>query len=123
MKNIFLGLRTVIYKVNDMADATRWYTTMFGAEPYFEDPSYVGFNISGYELGLIPGNGTEVAEAHNVLTYWGVEDIDKEYARLLKNGAAEFEKPHHVGGEIVVGAVRDPWGNIIGLIYNPGFKA
>ncbi len=28
----------------------------------------------------------------------------------------------NVGGEIVIASVKDPWGNIIGLIYNPEFR-
>jgi hypothetical protein len=28
----------------------------------------------------------------------------------------------NVGGELMVCSVKDPWDNIIGLIYNPYFK-
>ena len=27
----------------------------------------------------------------------------------------------NVGGDVVVASVKDPWGNVIGLIYNPDF--
>jgi lactoylglutathione lyase len=37
-------------------------------------------------------------------------------------GATGHESPQTVGGEIVVASVKDPWGNIIGIIYNPEFK-
>jgi lactoylglutathione lyase len=36
-------------------------------------------------------------------------------------GATQDKAPVNVGGEIVVASVRDPWGNVIGLIYNPEF--
>jgi lactoylglutathione lyase len=32
------------------------------------------------------------------------------------------EAPQNVGGEIMVASVKDPWDNILGLIYNPEFK-
>ena len=116
-----LGLRTTIYKVNDLTKAKDWYTRAFGVKPYFDEPFYVGFSIGGYELGLLPEGGA-TATADNVLSYWGVDEIQKSYDHLIALGAAEHEKPNNVGGEIVTATVRDPWGNVIGLIYNPEFK-
>ena len=122
MSNTFLGLRTVIYKVSDLAKATAWYASAFGTEPYFNEPFYVGFSIGGYELGLLPEETSEEIKTANVLTYWGVDHVDQEYKRLLDAGATALEEPHDVGGEIIVAAVKDPWGNAIGLIYNPHFR-
>jgi lactoylglutathione lyase len=121
MKSPFLGLRTVAYFVSDIDKAKAWYADVFKTQPYFDQPFYVGFDVAGYELGLHPQG--EIAEKpESSVVYWGVEDIETEYARLLKLGATEHEKPQNVGGEIVVASVRDPWGNIIGIIYNPEFK-
>lgn len=117
-----LGLRTLIYKVPDLAKAKEWYTQAFQTKPYFDEPFYVGFDIGGYELGLDPDN-TGVTKGDTAVTYWGVEDIKKEFARLIQLGAIAHSKPTNVGGDIVVATVKDPWGNAIGLIYNPDFKA
>lgn len=117
-----LGLRTTIYKVGDLAQAKAWYTKAFETSPYFDEPFYVGFDIGGYELGLLPEETPTTDKADGVLTYWGVEEIEKEYARLIDLGATEHEAPTNVGGEIVVSTVKDPWGNVVGLIYNPHFK-
>jgi len=122
MKTSILGLRTAIYKVGDITDAKEWYTRVFKTEPYFDEPYYVGFDIGGYELGLLPENNPPEDKPESVLTYWGVEDIDLEYNYFKESGAAEHETPRNVGGEIVVASVKDPWGNIIGLIYNPEFN-
>ena len=122
MKKQFLGLRTTIYKVADLAKATDWYSRAFGVAPYFNEAFYVGFNISGSELGLIPDDTPAEKKVDGVNTYWGVDNVEKEYDRLMAMGAAEQEKPHNVGGELVVGTVKDPWGNVLGLIYNPEFK-
>ncbi|MEI6411000.1 MAG: VOC family protein, partial [Bacteroidota bacterium] len=54
MKTPFLGLRTVIYRVDDLTKATEWYSKAIGYGPYFNEPFYVGFNVAGYELGLQP---------------------------------------------------------------------
>jgi predicted enzyme related to lactoylglutathione lyase len=121
MKTSFLGLRTVVYKIPDLESAKKWYTQAFEIEPYFDEPFYVGFNIAGYELGLLP-NETEGQTGETVIAYWGVDDIKSSYDRLLHLGASSHEAPLNVGGELEVAAVKDPWGNVIGIIYNPAFK-
>ena len=117
-----LGLRTVAYKVEDLNKAKQWYTEAFQTLPYFDEPIYVGFNIKGYELGLLPEKKLEAKKSESVITYWGVDKIKEEYERLLALGATPHEEPNNVGGELMVASVNDPWGNIIGIIYNPYFK-
>lgn len=122
-KSKILGLRTTIYKVEAIDKAKQWYSEAFNTKPYFDEPFYVGFNIGGYELGLMPSDKLDEKKSENVVTYWGVENIDIEYKRLIYLGASEFEVPQNVGGDIMVAAVKDPWGNVIGIIYNPTFEA
>jgi len=117
-----LGLRTTIYKVGELEKAKKWYATAFETEPYFDEAFYVGFNIGGYELGLLPEENPTSEKTESVLTYWGVNEIEKVYKHFIESGATEHEKPHSVGGPLMVASVKDPWGNIIGLIYNPAFK-
>ena len=117
-----LGLRTTIYKVNDIGKARDWYEKAFETKAYFDEPYYVGFNIGGYELGLQPTEGTKGEKTESVVSYWGVEKIQEVYDRLLALGAMENEKPYNTGGEMMTATVKDPFGNVIGLIYNPYFK-
>jgi lactoylglutathione lyase len=116
------GLRTAIYKVNDLAAGKEWYSKAFNTSPYFDEVFYVGFDIEGYELGLVPDDETGIEKSSNVLIYWGVEDIQQEFDRLVELGATAFENPENVGGEIMVATVKDPWSNVIGIIFNPEFK-
>jgi len=118
---MFLGLRTVIYHVPDLAAAKAWYAAAFGVPPYFDEPFYVGFQIGGFELGLDPDTGG-VNVGNNAVAYWGVADIDKAYARLLDRGAKPRDPVKDVGGDIKVATIADPFGNVIGLIQNPHFK-
>jgi predicted enzyme related to lactoylglutathione lyase len=117
-----LGLRTTIYKVSELQKAKEWYSNAFQTKPYFDEPFYVGFDIAGYELGLQPEERPSFDKTASVVTYWGVEDIEQAYADFIKLGAAENEKPVNVGGDIVTATVKDPWGNVIGLICNPEFR-
>ena len=116
------GLRTVAYKVSDLNKAKEWYSKVLGIQPYFDEPFYVGFNIAGYELGLQPEEHSADPSIAIVVTYWGVDDVQVAWDELLANGATELELPMDVGGGIIVAAVRDPWGNAFGVIYNPHFK-
>ena len=117
-----LGLRTTIYKVANLDEAKKWYAKAFQTEPYFDEPFYVGFNIGGYELGLLPEENPTTDKVPTVLSYWGVEKINETYEHLINLGAKPHEAPHNVGGELMVATVFDPWGNIVGIIFNPYFK-
>jgi predicted enzyme related to lactoylglutathione lyase len=118
---MFLGLRTVIYHVPDLAKAKAWYAEAFGVAPYFDEPFYVGFEIGGFELGLDP-DVTGVIVGNNAVSYWGVPEIEKAHQHLLDCGAGPREAMKDVGGDIKVAAVADPFGNVIGLIQNPHFR-
>jgi predicted enzyme related to lactoylglutathione lyase len=122
MKSEILGLRTAIYKVSDIGKAKAWYSKVLNTEPSFDEVFYVGFNVGGYELGLQPDETPSTAKADSVVTYWGVNDVAKTFQRLLDNGAIAHESPADVGGNIIVATVKDPWGNVFGIIYNPHFK-
>jgi lactoylglutathione lyase len=118
----FHGLRTTGYKVSDINQAKEWYAQILGIEPYFQEPFYVGFNVGGYELGLQPQERESDTKGSGVVAYWGVDDVKATYQSLLNQGATPLEEPTDVGGDIVVAAVRDPWGNAFGIIYNPHFN-
>ena len=118
-----LGLRTTIYMVNDIAKARDWYAAAFKTKAYFDEPFYVGFDIGGYELGLMPDDCPAELKNVSVISYWGVEDIQKSYEWFLSQGATVCEAPHNVGGELMTATLKDPFGNVIGLIYNPYFKS
>jgi predicted enzyme related to lactoylglutathione lyase len=112
------GLRTVKYPVGNLAQAKAWYTQVFACEPYFDQPFYVGFAIGGFELGLVP-DGTPGQQGS--VTYWGVDDIDKEVQRITGLGAALSGAIEDVGDGIRVAELADPFGNLLGLIFNPHF--
>jgi hypothetical protein len=83
---------------------------------------YVGFEIGGFELGLDP-DVSKVNVGNNAVAYWGVPDIEEAHARLLDRGAQARQPVTAVGDDIKVATVADPFGNVIGLIQNPHFRA
>ena len=119
---MFLGLRTAVYKVDDLEIAKEWYSKVLGIEPYFDEPFYVGYSVGGFELGLDPDmSGVSLGNGH--VAYWGVEDALAAAQRLADLGVEPQEPVTEVGGGIKVATFKDPFGNIFGLIENPHFGA
>ena len=116
---MILGLRTAIYPVKDLSKAKSWYSQVLGATPYFDEPFYVGFQVGGFELGLLPAGESSTSGPQPL---WGVANIETAFQRLLDLGAESLEPVTNVGEGIKVAAVRDPFGNRLGLIQNPNFN-
>lgn len=122
------GLTTVSYYADDVPAAVAWYTEVLGVEPYFArpvegPPAYVEFRIGDSldELGILdrrytPHRGTD--RASGVLVYWAVDDVQAAYARLLELGATEHEEVTERGPGFVTASVLDPFGNVLGVMYN-----
>ena len=118
----FKALMTATYPTTDLARAKAWYAEVFGVQPYFDEPFYVGFNVSGHELGLVPAEPPLHQPGNRgVVAYWGVDDAAAAHARLLSLGAKELGAVQDVGGGIKVSTVTDPDGNLLGVIENPHF--
>jgi catechol 2,3-dioxygenase-like lactoylglutathione lyase family enzyme len=113
------GLRSVIYPAPELSAATIWWSELLGVRPYFEQPFYVGFEVGGYELGLLPS----ADPADGAQTLWGVDDVAAAMAEAVALGAVEHGPATDVGDGIVTGSVRTPGGVILGFIYNPHFHA
>ncbi|MFC5186297.1 VOC family protein [Actinomadura harenae] len=113
-----LGLRTVIYPAPDLAAAKLWWTSVLGIEPYFDEPFYVGYEVGGYELALDPDGAPD----DGPIVYWGVDDAADAEARLIAAGGRSHTACREVGGGIEAAVVRNPVGDLVGVIRNPHFK-
>ncbi|MGW0753478.1 VOC family protein [Streptomyces sp. NPDC002587] len=118
------GLTTVSFWAADLAAAKRWYSELLGVEPYFERPGYAEFRLGDYqhELGLIdaryaPG-GAAAAGPGGAVVYWHVDDVRAVFEKLLSMGAKEYEGPVERGPGFVTASVIDPFGNVLGVMYN-----
>jgi predicted enzyme related to lactoylglutathione lyase len=112
------GLRTIAYPAPDLVRGKEWYTRVLGKGPYFDEPYYVGFEVGGFELGLVPDAQPGAAGS---IAYWGVADATAALARLQELGAILRDDVMDVGGGIKVASVLDPFGNVFGVIENPNF--
>lgn len=118
----FHGLRTVVYTVNDLSEARDWYAEVLERAPYFDEPFYVGFNVGGFELGLQPAGDGATPGTGGTAAYWGVDDADAAFDRLVRLGATPENEVQDVGDGVRLGTVIDPFGNRLGVIHNPNFE-
>ena len=117
------GLATISFWANDLAAAKRWYADLLGIEPYFERPGYAEFRIGDYqhELGLIDSRYAPASSASGpagAIAYWHVDDLGAAFEKLLSMGATQYEAPTERGPGFVTASVVDPFGNILGIMYN-----
>jgi predicted enzyme related to lactoylglutathione lyase len=121
------GLSTVSFFAADLVAAKKWYTDFLGIEPYFERPGYCEFRLGDYqhELGVIdskyvPGTDSSAGRA-GVIVYWHVDDVNAILERAMALGAKQLEAPQDRGHGFVTASVVDPFGNILGIMYNPHY--
>ena len=115
----FLGVRTVVYITPDLEAGKAWYSSVFGIDPYFDEPFYVGFQVGDFELGLDPDTTLARPGRGGSWVYWQVEDAEAAFDRLAGLGATEVAAVTDVGGGVLVGTVEDPFGNLFGIIQMP----
>ena len=122
------GLTTVSFFADDITAARSWYAELLGIEPYFVReasgvPVYVEFRIGDYqhELGIVDSRfaaGARPGTASGAVIYWHVDDVQASFERLVSLGATVHEAPVERGPGFVTASVVDPFGNILGIMYN-----
>lgn len=127
MTNTLRGIATISLWASDHAKAVAWYSELLAQKPYFERPGYAEFRIGDLEteVGIIDRNYaphmTFPDGASGTVLYWHVDDLDAAYARVIAMGATVLQEPEDRGHGFVTATVVDPFGNILGLMYNPHY--
>ncbi len=122
------GLATINFFAADLMAAKKWYSELLGIDPYFErpvegPPAYIEFRLGDYqhELGIIDSNcAPEGATAGpgGAVVYWHVDDVAATLEKLKAMGAKEYEPLTQRGAGFITASVIDPFGNILGIMYN-----
>jgi predicted enzyme related to lactoylglutathione lyase len=137
------GLTSVRYHTTNLERAKRWYAELLGIEPSREQLEYAEFRPGDYQhrLGLLDSRyarnmdrldstaSTPVGrqrvgpEPHpeGVVVYWHVDDVPAAYDRLLSMRAKPHEVPRDFGDGLIGASVIDPFGNILGIMYDPRY--
>ena len=110
------GIKTVLHPVSDVEKAKAVYSALLGVAPQTDSSYYVGFDVAGQHIGLLPGGGPQGLTSP--VAYWHVDDIEAKLADVTAAGATVKDAANDVGGGRVVASVIDPDGNILGLIQD-----
>jgi predicted enzyme related to lactoylglutathione lyase len=108
------GIKTVLHPVSDLTAAKAVYTALLGVPPQTDSDFYVGYEVAGQQIGLVPSGGPQGMTSP--VAYWHVPDIEAKLAEVTAAGAAVKEAPHDVGGGRLVASFTDPDGNVLGLL-------
>ena len=107
------GIKTVLVPVSDLERAKAAYTALLGQAPQTDGPYYVGFDVAGQHIGLLPGGGPQ--HLTSPVAYWQVPDLEATLTEITAAGATVKDPANNVGGGRLVATVTDPDGNVLGL--------
>jgi predicted enzyme related to lactoylglutathione lyase len=111
------GIRTILYPVKDIAKAKAMFMDLLGVKPIVDQAYYVGFQVGGQDIGLVPSAPNQGPDGP--VAYYHVDDIHKSLGALLEAGALVQQAIRDVGGGKLAAVLKDPDGNLIGLIQMP----
>jgi hypothetical protein len=86
------GMSTLNLWAEDLAAATRWYS-----------------ELPPPQLAAGPGGA---------IVYWHVDDVAAALERLISLGAKQLQGVTERGPGFVTASVVDPFGNVLGVMYN-----
>jgi len=110
------GIKIVLHPVSDMEASKAVYTALLGIAPQADSSYYVGFDVEGQHIGLVPNGGQQ--EMTSPVAYWQVRDIEAKLAEVTAAGATVKDPPRNVGGSRLVATFTDPDGNVLGLVQD-----
>ncbi len=110
------GAKTILHPVSDLEKAKPIYVALLGGPPQTDASYYVGFDVAGQHIGLVPGGGPQGMTSP--VAYWHVPDIEAKLADVTAAGAIVKEPAHDVGGGRLVATFTDPDGNVLGLLQD-----
>jgi predicted enzyme related to lactoylglutathione lyase len=110
------GITTVLHPVSDLAAAKAVYAALLGGPPQTDSSYYVGFEVAGQQIGLVPNGGPQGMTSP--VAYWQVAGIEAKLAEVAAAGATVKEPAHDVGGGRLVATFTDPDGNVLGLLQD-----
>ncbi len=110
------GITIVLHPVTDLKAATAVYTALLGTPPAHEADYYVGYDVGGQHIGLVPGGADQGMTSP--VAHWQVPDIEAKLAEVTAAGGEVKQAPREVGPGRRVATFADPDGNVLGLVQD-----
>ncbi|THJ66937.1 hypothetical protein E8P82_05595 [Arthrobacter echini] len=112
--NVFLFVR-------QFDDAVDWYERFVGRPPEQREKQLAVWQLDGVRLTVHSEDeyNVQAADTAGTVAYFGIDDVDAALAYCEKLGATAHRGPKTIfSGERLL-QVRDPFGNLFGLVTPP----
>lgn len=105
------NFQTVLLPTSDLAASRALYIELLSVQPNADSDYYVGFDVDGQQIGLVPGSTDVQPHLH-------VDDLEASLKVITDAGGTVVDGPRAVGGTRRVAVVRDAYGAQFGLTHD-----
>ncbi|MGW5671182.1 VOC family protein [Micromonospora sp. NPDC003776] len=88
---VYPGNKTILHPVSHLAKAKEVFNALLGVTPQSDSSYYVGFEVEGQQVGLVPGGGPQGMTSP--VAYWHVSDIAAKLAEVTAARGRHGEGP------------------------------
>jgi predicted enzyme related to lactoylglutathione lyase len=107
----------LMYFVPDRMEAARWYSDLTGLPiTTLDDPEHYFIRVGGHDIWFHAADGKMPAGMAGQVAYWRVTDFEAVRERAARLGAVLYRGPLDRGDGTVMCQMKDPFGNLFGLI-------
>jgi predicted enzyme related to lactoylglutathione lyase len=114
-----LGLEEVLFFVENVQEAKVWMMKLLEKKPYFDHEGYCAFHLGSITVGLHPSDSKTVSGVGGQVAYWRVKDIHACIQHFESHGCHLYRGPTFGVDQVWVCQLKDPFGNVWGLIEKP----
>ena len=108
----------VVYFVDDLQRAKRFYSETLGLPVKFEYPGFVGIDLGPIWLGLHPRETQDTGAAVCGMIYLSVDNLQQALTELKNRGVTIHREASVVGDGCKIATILDSENNPIGLSEN-----
>ncbi|MBD2101666.1 VOC family protein [Leptolyngbya sp. FACHB-261] len=114
---MFKRIAETMHFVPDRLAATKWYSNLFGVEiTFLKNPEHFFIKVGDQEVWFSQADSKVPSGAAGHVAYWQVDDFDAMLERATQLGAKLYRGPLDRQNESYMCQVKDPYGNLMGLI-------
>jgi uncharacterized protein len=114
---VFKHVSEVMYFVSDRRAAAEWYSSLFDVKiTRLANPEHFFIRVGNQDVWFHQSDSKVPSGAAGQVAYWQVSDFDAVLERATQLGAKLYRGPLNRQDGTYMCQVKDPDGNLIGLI-------
>jgi predicted enzyme related to lactoylglutathione lyase len=107
---------SVVFFVKELRKTAAWYGKVLGLQPYRDDKDFIGFHLGNVDLCFHRSDEKSGKSNGSQVAYWHVENLNDVTKVFIEHGATIGRKPIQIAEGGIVTQIKDPFGNILGLM-------